>query len=237
MTIQPRRDLVALRRDIIATCRRLDVIGLNQGTSGNVSVRIADDRFLVTPTGIPYDVMIEDEIAEVTFDGAYHGPRRPSSEWRFHRDILASRPDVDTVIHTHSMFSTTIACQRLEIPAFHYMIAVAGGNSILCADYATFGTQQLADNVLKALEGRRACLLANHGVIATGQGLAAALGLLVEVETLAAQYWRALQLGEPITLDDAEMAKVVELFKTYGRQDTPDDELRHGGPISRSEQV
>ena len=229
MTIEPRRGLAALRRDIIATCRRLDAIGLNQGTSGNVSVRIAEDRFLVTPTGIPYDVMTEDEIAEVTFDGTYLGPRRPSSEWRFHRDILARRPDVDTVIHTHPMFSTTIACQRLDIPAFHYMIAAAGGDSIRCADYATFGSQELADNVLKALEGRRACLLANHGVIAAGRGLAAALGLLVEVETLAAQYWRVLQLGEPIVLDDAEMAKVVELFKTYGKQDVADGELRRGG--------
>lgn len=232
MSIKPQRDLLALRSEIIATCRRLDAIGLNQGTSGNVSVRIAGDRFLVTPTGIPYDVMTEDEIAEVTFDGAYHGPRRPSSEWRFHRDILARRPDVDTVIHTHAMFSTTIACQRLEIPAFHYMIAAAGGNSIRCADYATFGSQELADNVLKALEGRRACLLANHGVIATGRGLAAALGLLVEVETLAAQYWRVLQLGKPIVLDDVEMAKVVELFKTYGKQDAPDGELRHGESLS-----
>ncbi|MBS1183149.1 MAG: Ribulose-5-phosphate 4-epimerase [Proteobacteria bacterium] len=217
----------ALRSEIIATCRRMDAIGLNQGTSGNVSVRIASDRFLVTPTGIPYDVMTEDEIAEVTFDGAYSGPRRPSSEWRFHRDILLRRPDVDTVIHTHAMFSTTIACQRLQIPAFHYMIASAGGSSIRCADYATFGSQELADNALTALEGRRACLLANHGVIATGEGLAAALGLLVEVETLAAQYWRVLQLGKPIVLDDAEMAKVVELFKSYGRQDAPDDDLRH----------
>jgi L-fuculose-phosphate aldolase len=143
--------------------------------------------------------------------------RAPSSEWRFHRDIYRARPDADAVVHTHAPFCTSLACLRRGIPAFHYMVAVAGGKDIRCAPYATFGTQSLSDHALAALDGRKACLLANHGMIGIGATLSAALALSVEVETLAEMYWRALQLGEPVLLDDAEMGVVLEKFRTYGQ--------------------
>ncbi|WP_370675976.1 class II aldolase/adducin family protein [Pleomorphomonas sp. PLEO] len=220
---------LALRTEIIATCREMNASGVNQGTSGNVSVRIGEGRFLVTPTGIPYAGMTEDQIVEMTFDGTYYGPCRPTSEWRFHRDILLHRPDIDTVIHTHSMFSTVISCLRRDIPAVHYMVAAAGGENIRCAEYATFGSQALSDHALKALEGRLACLLANHGLIVLGANLKKAYSLLVEVETIAAQYWRALAIGAPVILDNAEMQNVFAMFKVYGRQDAADSDLRCGG--------
>lgn len=220
---------VEVRAEMVAACRHMNAIGVNQGTSGNISARIGRDRFLITPSGIPYAAMTPEQIADMQIDGAYFGPCRPSSEWRFHRDILAARPEVGVVIHTHSMFATSVSCLRRDIPAVHYMIAAAGGDSIRCAEYATFGTQQLSINALKALEDRRACLLANHGLIVLGADLEKALALLIEVETLAAQYWRASCIGEPVVLDGAEMQRVIDLFKTYGRQDAVDPELRHGG--------
>lgn len=220
---------LALRTEIIATCRQMNASGVNQGTSGNVSVRIGNDRFLVTPTGIPYADMTEDQIVEMTLEGTYYGPCRPTSEWRFHRDVLLHRPDIDTVIHTHSMFSTVISCLRRDIPAVHYMVAAAGGENIRCADYATFGSQALSDNALRALEGRLACLLANHGLIVLGANLKKAYSLLVEVETIAAQYWRTLAIGSPVLLDSAEMQNVFAMFKVYGRQDVADADLRCGG--------
>ncbi|WP_245585320.1 class II aldolase/adducin family protein [Pleomorphomonas koreensis] len=223
------RSHLALRTEIIRTCRDMNASGVNQGTSGNVSVRIGDGRFLVTPTGIPYADMTEDQIVEMTFDGTYYGPCRPTSEWRFHRDILQRRTDIDTVIHTHSMFSTVISCLRRDIPAVHYMVAAAGGEDIRCAEYATFGSQALSDHALKALEGRLACLLANHGLIVLGADLRRALSLLVEVETIAAQYWRTLAVGTPVILDSAEMQKVFAMFKVYGRQDVGDSDLVCGG--------
>lgn len=216
----------ALRAEIIATCRRMNDSGVNQGTSGNVSVRTGENGFLVTPSGIPYHVMTPDQIVDMRFDGSYYGPCRPTSEWRFHRDILAARRDIDTVIHTHSMFCSTISCMRMDIPALHYMVAAAGGDNIRCAEYATFGSQELSDNALKALEGRRACLLANHGVIVLGSGLEKTLSVLVEVETIAAQYWRTLAIGAPAILDADEMNRIHELFKTYGSQSAVDGELR-----------
>jgi len=222
---------LALRTEIIRTCRDMNASGVNQGTSGNVSVRIGDGRFLVTPTGIPYADMTEDQIVEMTFDGTYYGPCRPTSEWRFHRDILERRTDIDTVIHTHSMFSTVISCLRRDIPAVHYMVAAAGGEDIRCAEYATFGSQALSDHALKALEGRLACLLANHGLIVLGADLRRALSLLVEVETIAAQYWRTLAVGTPVILDNAEMQNVFAMFKVYGRQDVGDSDLTCGGLV------
>jgi L-fuculose-phosphate aldolase len=152
------------------------------------------------------------------FDGSHGGTRLPSSEWRFHRDILAARSEVNVVIHTHAMFATALACLGAEIPPFHYMVAVAGGDSIRCAPYATFGTDELSRHAVHALEVRKACLLANHGMIAVGETLKGALALAVEVETLAAMYWRALQVGDPNLLDAAEMARVLEKFRTYGQQ-------------------
>jgi len=163
--------------------------------------------------------MMPADIVFIRKDGAVpKGQREPSTEWRFHRDIFKTRPEVGAVVHTHAMFATTLACLGKDIPAFHYMVAMAGGDSIRCAPYATFGTQELSDHALKALEGRKACLLANHGMIVVGETLKGALALAVEVETLAAQYWRALQIGKPKLLPKAEMRRVVQKFATYGKQ-------------------
>ena len=204
------------RREIIDTARRMNALGLNRGTSGNVSARV-DGGLLITPSGIPCEECRPGDIVEMGMDGTSDDRRRPSSEWRFHRDILAARPEVGAVVHAHSPFATTLACLGRGIPAFHYMVAVAGGRDIRCAPYATFGTQALSDVAVKALEGRRACLLANHGMIAVAPALKAALALAVEVEALAEQYWRVLQVGEPTLLDDAEMDVVLEKFRTYGQ--------------------
>ncbi|MCH7958311.1 MAG: class II aldolase/adducin family protein, partial [Proteobacteria bacterium] len=184
------------RREIIEAARRMNALGLNRGTSGNISARV-DGGLLITPSGIPCEECRPGDIVEMGMDGTSDDRRRPSSEWRFHRDILAARPEVGAVVHAHSPFATTLACLGRGIPAFHYMIAVAGGRDIRCAPYATFGTQALSDAAVKALEGRRACLLANHGMIVVGPALKAALALAVEVEALAEQYWRVLQVGEP----------------------------------------
>jgi L-fuculose-phosphate aldolase len=211
---------LAQREAMIATARRMNASGLNQGTSGNLSQRV-EGGFLLTPTGMDYDTLEPEDLVLMRFDGTHEGRRKPSSEWRFHRDILAARPEVGAVLHAHSMFCTTLACLRRAIPSFHYMVAVAGGVDIRCAPYATFGTEELSRHAVAALEGRKACLLANHGMLALGDGLASAFKVAVEVETLAAMYWRALQVGEPVLLDAAEMAVVLEKFKTYGQQPKP----------------
>lgn len=210
-----------LRHEIIATMRRLAERGLYTGSSGNISVR-SGGGFLITPTGIPCDETRAADIVEMTLAGKSNGKLLPSSEWRFHRDILLRRPEVNAVIHTHSTFATTISCLRRDIPPFHYMVAKAGGDSIRCARYATFGTEALSKHALAALKGRRACLLANHGMIAVGGSLAATFRLAEEVEALCEQYWRALLVGRPVILPKAEMAKVIEKFKTYGRQPGPE---------------
>jgi L-fuculose-phosphate aldolase len=207
----------ALREELIATGRRMNGSGLNQGTSGNLSARV-DGGFLLTPSGMDYDTLQPEDLVWMRMDGTYEGGREPSTEWRIHRDILATRPEVGGVLHAHSMFATSLACLRRPIPAFHYMVTRAGGEDIRCADYATFGTQELSRHVLKALEGRLACLMANHGMVALGATLAGAYRLAVEVETLAAMYWRALQVGEPVLLDAAEMQRVLEKFRTYGQK-------------------
>jgi L-fuculose-phosphate aldolase len=209
-----------LREAVVTTALAMNAQGINRGKSGNVSARWLDDRFdgfLVTPTGLPYAQTAPEDVVAVTLDGEARGSRLPSSEWRFHRDIYRARADANAVVHTHAPFATTLACLHRGIPAFHYMVAVAGGRDIRCAPYATFGTQELSDHALFALDGRMACLLANHGMIALGPSLDAALALAVEVETLAEMYWRALQVGEPEPLPDAEMDVVLEKFRTYGQ--------------------
>src|SRR5688572_30341299 len=190
------------RKELIGTARALSA--LTHGTSGNVSARRGADSVWVTPTGMDYDLLTVDDIPAVDFAGRWFGRRKPSSEWRFHRDILKGRSDVNAVVHCHSLFAVALACAVKGIPAFHYMVAVAGGGDIRCAPYATFGTEQLSQNAVKALEGRNACLLANHGLIAVGDSLAAALKLAGEVENLAAQYWHTLQTGEAKILSAAE---------------------------------
>lgn len=210
----------ALREAVVATAREMNAIGINRGKSGNVSARWRDDTFdgfLITPTGLLYTQTSSHDIVAVSAGGIAHGARAPSSEWRFHRDIYAAREEVGAIVHTHSPFATTLACLHRDIPPFHYMVAVAGGPNIRCAPYATFGTQQLSDHAVAALADRRACLLAHHGMIATGPSLDDALALAVEVEHLAEVYWRALQIGEPAMLSDAEMSIVLDKFRTYGQ--------------------
>jgi L-fuculose-phosphate aldolase len=197
----------SLRQEMVATCRAMDAKGINQGTAGNLSVRHGEG-FLITPSSMPYDSMQPEDIVEMGWDGTYVG-RRPSSEWRFHRDILKVRTDVNVVLHCHSLSATSIACHHRTIPAFHYMVGVMGGNTLRCARYATYGTQALSDAALEALEGRKACLLGQHGQISLGKTLDAALWMAVEVETLSRMYQQALVLGEPPVLPDDEMERVI----------------------------
>ena len=206
-----------LRREIVSTARQMNTLGINQGTSGNVSARVPDG-FLITPTGIPYEDLTDKQIVEMRFDGQVKGPVSPSSEWQMHQDIYNARNDAAAIVHTHSAYATAVSCIGGDVPAFHYMIAVAGGNSLRCARYATFGTKRLSDNAIEALKGRRACLLANHGMICFGNDLKAALNLAVEVEALCRQYVIARQLGTPNVLDDDEMDIILEKFRTYGQQ-------------------
>jgi L-fuculose-phosphate aldolase len=226
-----------LRAQVIRGCRALTSLGLTHGTSGNVSVRRDAAGFFVSPTGMTYDLLQPDDVPLVTLDGRWFGRRRPSSEWRFHRDIMAARADVGAIVHAHSRHATALACTGRGIPAFHYMVAVAGGADIRCAPYHTFGTQELSDAALAALEGRKACLLAHHGIIAVGGDLAAALKLAGEVESLAAQYCTALALGNVALLDEAQMRRVVEKFRTYGRQDAADADLAAAGAIAPPRQA
>jgi len=206
-----------LRHALIETALAAQREGLNRGTSGNLSVRY-DAGFLISPSGISAAEQTPNDIVFMDMDGNPRGRCKPSSEWRFHRDILAARPELDAVLHAHSTFATTLACVGKDIPPFHYMIAAAGGKTIRCAPYATFGTQQLSDHALKAMEGRKACLLSNHGMIAAGLSLESALALAIEVETLCEQYCRVLQIGKPVILPDDEMNVILEKFKSYGQQ-------------------
>jgi L-fuculose-phosphate aldolase len=217
------------RDAVIAGCRELVQRGLAFGTSGNVSVRRNERCFFISPTGMPYHTLEPDDIPLVDIDGRWFGRRRPSSEWRFHRDVFRSRNDVAAIVHTHSPKATSLACTGRGIPAFHYMVAVAGGSDIRCAPYHTFGTQDLSDAAVAALEDRKACLLANHGVITVGADLPAALALAGEIENLAAQYCMALALGKVRILDETEMGRVLEKFRTYGKQDATDSALVFGG--------
>lgn len=207
----------ALRLALVAAARSLTTQGLNRGTSGNIGVRL-EQSFLVTPSGVPAEEMLPAAMVEMDFSGTILGPGEPSSEWRFHRDILAVRAEIGAVVHTHSRYATALACLQREIPAFHYMIARAGGDSIRCTPYALFGTQELSDLALRALHERKACLLGNHGMIALGFDLADAIAMAVEVESLCEQYWSALQLGAPKLLSVSQMQAVLEKFKHYGRR-------------------
>ncbi|MBS0354299.1 MAG: class II aldolase/adducin family protein [Proteobacteria bacterium] len=205
-----------LREGLLATARSMAASGLNAGTAGNASVRCARG-FLITPSGRPYEDCSGDDMALVAMDGSWTGPYAPSSEWRIHRDIFAARPEAGAVLHAHSPFATALACHRRDIPAFHYMIARFGGDSIRCAPYATFGTQDLSASAIAALENRNACLLANHGMLVFGADLRHTLALAIEFETLCEQYWRACQLGTPVVLGPGEMAEVITRFKSYGQ--------------------
>lgn len=205
------------REHLLSISQQLAQLGLNKGTSGNASVRFGDG-FLITPSGIPIEEMTADSMVHMQWDGSFEQEKKPSSEWRFHRDILVNRPEISAVIHTHSMFATTLACLRKDIPPFHYMVAVAGGDNIRCAPYALFGSQQLSNHALIALADRKACLLANHGMIALGNDLDDALAVTIEVENLCEQYWRILQIdANPPLLSESEMREVFQQFKGYGK--------------------
>lgn len=205
-----------LRRALIETAQLMNATHLNQGRSGNLSCRV-EGGLLITPSGLEYDSMEPDDIVRVSFDGSIDGRHAPSTELPFHRDILIARPEVNTVLHAHPIHATALACLRRPVPAFHYMVAVAGGDSISVADYAAFGTAELSGHAIQALDGRKACLLANHGLIAVGGSLVEAFRIASEVETLAAMYLAALAVGEPALLTNEEMADVLHRFARYAR--------------------
>ena len=206
-----------LRREVIETCLKMNAEGINQGTSGNVSAR-TDEGFLITASGIVYEKMKPAHVVEMDLEGSYRGDFLPSTEWRMHMDIFRARAEAKAVVHVHSPYATALACLRRDVPAFHYMIGVTGGTSLRVSGYAEFGTQELSDTMLKAMEGRTACLLANHGQICFGPTLSKALWLAGEIETLCHQYWAACLAGKPVLLEEAQMVSVLKRFKTYGKQ-------------------
>jgi L-fuculose-phosphate aldolase len=212
------RDECEKRQAIIDACRRMNGLGINQGTSGNISVR-HKDGMLITPTSVPYDLMTPEQIVFMGLDGSFVPGQKPSSEWRFHLDILRSRSEVNAVVHAHPTYATVLSIMGLEIPPIHYMIAAAGGDTIRCAPYATYGTPELSAHAVQALEGRMACLLAHHGMIAIGASLAKALWLAVEVEALSRQYHGCLQIGQPPLLSKAEIELVRAKMTGYGHAD------------------
>ncbi len=208
-----------LRTELVRITKKLDELGLSHGTSGNLSVR-CDGGFLITPSGFGADGLTEDDIVFVHLSGVSMGRWQPSSEWLFHRDIYVERPELNAIVHTHSNAATTLACLRRDIPPFHYMLALLGGDSLRCATYATFGTQELSDHALIAMKDRKACLLANHGMIAAGKNLSDAYKNTVEVENLSELYLRALAVGEPVLLTEAEFADAIRQFAGYGKPRT-----------------
>ncbi len=207
----------ALRDQLVTTAKKMSALGLTPGMSGNVSVRTRGG-LLLTPSGMAYDTLVADDAVALALDGTVRpGQRTPSTEWRLHRDILAARPDVEAIVHTHSLFATSLSMLRRPIPAVHYMVVLGGADDIPCAEYATFGSAELAQNAVSALRGGSACLLANHGMVALGTSLERALRLAAEVETLASQYWHAAQIGTPHVLEHEELVRVRARFAEYGQ--------------------
>jgi L-fuculose-phosphate aldolase len=207
-----------IRSAIVAACLEMNRTGLNQGTSGNISVRFGKSM-LVTPTAIPYDRLAPEMIASMFIDaddGAWQGPRAPSSEWRFHRDILRARPDIGAIVHCHATYATVLSMLRLNIPAAHYMIAAFGGPEILCTDYAPYGTSELSALAVAGLGRNHGVLLGSHGMIATGSDLDEAMWRAVELETLARTYYLSRAIGQPVILPAEEIARLTERFANYG---------------------
>ena len=212
-------DHTSLREAVIAAARSLNKHRLGVGTAGNVSARV-EQGYLITPTGMDYEAMAPTDIVTMDMQGnRAEGDLKPSSEWRFHQDIYAARREIHAIVHTHSPCATALSCTRQDLPAFHYMVAGAGGSSIRCAAYATYGTQELSDNTLAALADRQACLLANHGVIALGEDVESAFKMAQLVEELARQYLFSRMAGTPVLLGEDEMNVNLEKFKDYGKQD------------------
>lgn len=210
-----------VRQDVIDACLEMNANGINQGTSGNVSIRF-EDRMLISPSATPYAKMTRDMIASVDLSGEmtgeWDGPRKPSTEWRFHWRLMKNRTDATAVVHAHPPYCTTLAILRKPIPSCHYMIAAFGGSDVRCAGYASFGTPELADLAIDAIEGRTACLLANHGMVVVGAGIEQAMWRAVELEAIARQYYQALMIGEPILLSSEEIDDTHRLFAGYGVQ-------------------
>ncbi len=205
------------RKLVVKTAKKLTT-----GRTGNLSIQVKNG-FLITPTGIPNESLSSEQIVFIDNDGKRTDDQlQPSSEWRFHFDLYQKRADVGAIVHTHSTYATALACLQKDIPPFHYMIAEAGGDTIRCAEYATFGTQALSDNILVAMQDRKACLIANHGMLAVGESLKHAFDMATQVEELAKQYFLTLQIGEPVILSKQEIAINIEKFKRYGKQDEPE---------------
>lgn len=207
---------ITLRQRIIEACHQMERSGLNRGTSGNVSCR-EGDHFLITPSGVPVPQLRPESIVAMGFKGEIIGEGKPSSEWHFHLDLLKNRPELNAIVHTHSPHATALACLREDLPAFHYMIAIAGGDSVRCAPYALFGTEALSAHAVNAMKDRKACLLANHGLIAAGRDLDEAMAVATEIESLCQQYLLARQTGQPVLLSSEEMLAVIDRFRSYGR--------------------
>lgn len=211
-------DDTARRRAVVAAIAELDRLGLNRGSTGNLSMRAAAGGFFITPTGMPPEEITPDALVHLADDGqVIAGAWAPSSEWPFHRAIYAARPDLHAVVHMHSPHATALACLRRPLPSFHYMVAVAGGDDVPCTPYRMFGTEALSQAVAEAFGNRHACLMANHGLVAGGTSVAHAMKVAVEIEALCGIYLQALQAGDPVLLSKAEMAEVIERFKTYGK--------------------
>lgn len=210
------------RQDIIDACLEMNANGLNQGTSGNISVRY-EDRMLISPSATPYDKMTPDMIAALDLSGEmtgkWDGPLKPSTEWRIHWQLLKSRPELTAIVHAHPTYCTTLAILRKPIPACHYMVAAFGGMDVKVSDYHTFGSPELANMVVEAMQDRTACLMANHGMVAGGVGMAQAMWRAVELETIARQYYLSSQMGEPVILSKAEIDETFKMFAGYGVQD------------------
>jgi L-fuculose-phosphate aldolase len=232
---------LALRKAIIAKCRWMNATGLNQGTSGNISARHGE-TMLITPSAIPYEAMEPEMIAAMPLRfaygdagyGSWEGPLKPSTEWRFHYDILMARPEIAAIVHTHSIYATTLAMCRKGIPAAHYMVSAFGGADVRCGGYARYGTKELSDIAVAALEDRTGCLLANHGMIALGTSLDKAMWTAVELETLARMYYQTLAIGGPVILSDAQIAETKSAMKGYGLQDPPVETLREAPAAARA---
>jgi L-fuculose-phosphate aldolase len=223
-----------LRVAIIAQCRAMNALGINQGKAGNISARLGE-AMLITPSAIDYDDMRPEMLALMPLGGEYgawSGRYKPSTEWRFHLDIMRARPDIGAIVHCHATYATTLSMLHKPIAAAHYMIAIFGGPSVRCTPYAPYGTKELSDLAVAGLEGRNGLLLANHGMIATGATLAEAMWRARELETLAKMYYLALAAGRPIVLSDDEVMRIVERFKSYGRG--PESEVKPRPPQKKA---
>jgi L-fuculose-phosphate aldolase len=206
----------SLRDAAVLAIRKLDALGMNRGSTGNLSLRF-EQGMLITPTGMGADELRAQDMVWLGVDGTQRGHWRPSSEWHFHQAIYQARPDLQAIVHTHSTFAAALACLRRELPPFHYMIAVAGGDSVPCVPYHLFGTEALSQAVAAAMRDRHACLMANHGLVAAGVHLTQAMKVVQEIESLCQVYLQALAVGEPALLSKHEMQQVIDKFRSYGQ--------------------